>query len=75
MKRTVSIACLLLLSGCALMSKWHWEKAGASDAEYDADIRYCKTQTDQSIDGTVTDASVRRIHGCMQRRGWHRVDN
>lgn len=76
MRRLALLCGAAALAGCALFQpSFRWEKAGATPADYDADIRYCKTQTDQALDGTVTDASVRRIHGCMERRGWRKVGN
>jgi hypothetical protein len=72
----IGLAAFLLLSGCSLLRPgWHWEKAGASSAEYDSDISYCKSQTSQALDGAVTNESVRRIHACMQRLGWQKVEN
>jgi hypothetical protein len=65
----------LLISGCVLWLTWHWERVGSIDADYEADLKFCKSQTDQSINGTVTNETVRRMHGCMNSRGWKRVDN
>lgn len=74
MKRTL-LPLAALLSGCTLMSSWHWEKDGAGDAEYAADLRHCKSQTEQPLDGAVTTASVRRLQQCLAQRGWRKVDN
>jgi len=74
--KAIALTALLLVTGCSLLQpSWHWSKPGASEADYDADIRFCKSQTDQAIDGTVTNASVRRIHACMERRGWRKVQH
>lgn len=74
--KIIALTVLLVITGCSLLQpSWYWSKSGASEADYDADIRFCKTQTDQAIDGTVTNASVRRIQGCMERRGWRKVQN
>lgn len=63
----------LLLSACSiLIPKWHWEKLGG---DYDQDERFCKAQTYSGTDGMVTNASVRRMHGCMEAKGWRKVDN
>ena len=73
-----ALACLAIVSlaGCALLgSDWHWYKGNSSDADYQADLRFCKTQTDQAIDGMATNASVRRIHACMENHGWRKVAN
>jgi len=76
MKTIALMSILLAMAGCSLFQPaWHWSRPGASEADYEVDIRFCKSQTDQAIDGTVTNASVRRIHGCMERRGWRKVEN
>lgn len=74
-KPGISILCVVLLSGCALFSSWHWEKAGASEAEYSFDETQCKAKTYAGNDGTVTNATVRRMHGCMEAKGWRKVPN
>lgn len=63
-----------LISGCTtpLAPSWHWEKGGG---DYDADVRFCKQQTYSGTDGAVTNASVRRMHDCMEARGWRKVAN
>ena len=61
------------LSACSILApKWHWEKPGG---DYDQDERFCKTQTYSGTDGMVTNASVRRMHGCMEAKGWRKVEN
>jgi len=71
-----SLWIILLLPGCSVFqSNWRWEKPGSSDTDYQADIKYCKTQTEQSMDGMVNNATVRRIHHCMELRGWHKAEN
>ena len=65
----------LSLSACTLFQpNWQWEKAGASVADYDADVRFCKSQTGQYHDGTVTETTVRRIHACLEQHGWRKVN-
>jgi hypothetical protein len=64
---------LLLLTGCA--ASWHWEKRGASASDYELDEKYCKLQTYSGTDGLVTQASVRRMHECLEGRGWSKVAN
>lgn len=62
-----------VLSACSILApKWHWEKPGG---DYDQDERFCKTQTYSGTDGMVTNASVRRMHGCMEAKGWQKVEN
>lgn len=74
--KTIVLVALLAVAGCSLLQPaWRWSKSGASEADYESDIRFCKSQTDQAVDGTVTNASVRRIHGCMEHRGWRKVKN
>lgn len=63
---------LLVLAGCA---SWHWEKRGASAADYEADEKYCKLQAYSGADGMVTQANVRRMHACMETKGWKKVAN
>lgn len=68
---------LVLLSvasgGCALWSSWHWEKNGASPADYERDERICKQYVYPSADGMVTQAQVRRMHLCLESKGWVKV--
>ncbi|MCL2344542.1 MAG: hypothetical protein FWC58_01650 [Desulfobulbus sp.] len=66
------IPALLVLAGCA---SWHWEKRGASAADYDLDEKYCKLQTYSGTEGLVTNASVRRMHACLEAKGWSKVAN
>lgn len=75
LKIALSVWFAVLLSGCALMSSWHWEKAGASEAEYSFDETQCKAKTYAGNDGTVTNATVRRMHACMEARGWRKAPN
>jgi hypothetical protein len=64
------------LTGCALRPGGHWAKPGAADGEYDADVKFCKAQTYAwATDGMVTGESVRRMHACMEARGWRKVEN
>jgi hypothetical protein len=76
-KLTVGLsACIvLMLAGCALRPTWHWEKPGASDAEYSFDLNQCKTMTYSDASGVVTKESVGRMFACMERKGWTRVNN
>jgi len=66
---------LLSLTGCALFPNWHWEKRGATDGDYALDERDCKVQSYSGTDGTVTKASVRRMHTCLEARGWRKVED
>jgi hypothetical protein len=75
LKIALSVWFAVLLSSCALMSSWHWEKAGASEAEYSFDETQCKAKTYAGNDGTVTNATVRRMLACMEARGWRKVPN
>lgn len=60
---------------CAACSSWHWAKGGADAEAYAADERLCKTQVYNGTDGMVTHASVRRMHACLEARGWRKVPN
>ena len=63
----------LMISACSLFSpRWHWEKAGG---DYEQDERICKAQAYSGTDGMVTNASVRKMHTCMEYRGWRKVEN
>ncbi|MER2539514.1 MAG: hypothetical protein ABTQ26_09755 [Azonexus sp.] len=66
------LASFLCLAGCA---SWHWEKHGASDDDYTLDEKNCKIQSYSGTDGMVTQASVRKMHNCLQAKGWHKVEN
>jgi len=63
---------LFVLAGCA---SWHWEKPGASADDYERDEKYCKLQVYSGIDGAVTQASVRRMHACLEGRGWRKAED
>lgn len=75
LKYVLSGGFAVLLTGCALLSSWHWEKSGASEVEYSFDEAQCKAKTYSGNDGTVTNATVRRMHACMEARGWRKVPN
>jgi hypothetical protein len=63
----------LVFAGCMLFSGWHWAKPGASAADYDFDLKFCKQLVYPGVDGAVTQASVRAMHGCMESRGWRKT--
>lgn len=75
LRRLPFMALTLFFAGCALRPDWHWERPGASDADYETDMRFCKSTTDQALNGSVTYESVRRVHACMEDRGWNKVAN
>lgn len=70
--KTMIILCFLL-AGCALRPAWHWERAGAGEAEYRRDEIACKQQSYEGADGAVTQAHVRRMQSCLETRGWRKV--
>ncbi|MBS1143794.1 MAG: hypothetical protein H6R14_1200 [Proteobacteria bacterium] len=65
----------LLCLGLVACSSWHWEKRGAQEGEYARDETFCKQLVYTGTDGFVTNASVRRMHDCMQAKGWQKVTN
>ena len=75
MKIVLSLLLPLGLSACLLSPGWHWAKSGATDEERERDIRLCKQASYSGTDGNVTQASVRRMQGCMEMRGWRRQDD
>ena len=75
MRHALLLSCVALLGGCALFPDWRWEKEGASQAEYDYDIKYCKQLIYPGVDGYVTKESVRRMEACMISRGWRKAPN
>ena len=60
------------LSGCAT---WHWEKRGANNDDYLQDEKFCKVQSYSGTDGMVTQASVRKMHNCLEARGWRKAED
>jgi hypothetical protein len=66
---------ILAFLGLSACSSWHWEKRGALEGEYGRDETFCKQLVYTGTDGIVTNASVRRMHACMQAKGWQKVDN
>ncbi|QLQ25463.1 MAG: hypothetical protein HZT41_11790 [Dechloromonas sp.] len=71
----IAIALLAGLAGCALFPAWHWEKPGAATGEYERDVTFCKQRIYPGSDGMVTNESVRLMHGCMEAKGWRKVQN
>ena len=71
-RRWPSLCLAGLLSGCALFPSWRWVKPGADQAAYEADEIQCKSQVYSGTDGMVTNASVRRMHACLESRGWRK---
>lgn len=69
------VSLLLLATGCALQPSWHWEKEGASEEQYDFEVIQCKAASYSGTDGMVTGERVRRMHACMEARGWRKVSN
>ena len=74
-KYALAFALCLPLAGCALFPSWHWARPGASDGDYATDEAQCKAKTYSGTDGMVTNASVRRIHACMEAKGWVKTAN
>ncbi len=72
MHRSLFLLAAACTSACSLLApSWHWEKAGG---DYDADLRDCKTVTFSDSSGAMpTAASVRRMHACMEGKGWRKV--
>ena len=72
MYRLLILLAVVFTSACSLLApSWHWEKAGG---DYDADVRDCKTVTFSDSSGAMpTTVSVRRMHACMERKGWRKV--
>lgn len=75
LKLSLSLALAVATAGCGLFPSTHWEKKGASEADYKFDETQCKAKTYAGNDGAVTNASVRRMHACLQERGWSKVPN
>jgi hypothetical protein len=68
------IGCISL-TGCGLWPRWHWEKPGASSEELDWDQTQCKAKTYAGNMGEVTNETVRRMHACMEGKGWKKRNN
>lgn len=82
MNGTLSRRCFLLfvlwgplLGACSLFSTWHWERPGAGAADYSRDEIECKGRAYSGTDGMVTRESVRRMHACLEGKGWRKVPN
>lgn len=75
MKNAIRLAAasMTLVAGCAFWPDWHWEKHGASETDYEFDVKTCKVLNPTPMDGTVTQLSVRRIHACLEGKGWRKV--
>lgn len=75
LKLSLFSCCVVSFAGCALFPSWHWEKKGAGEAEYAFDEAQCKAKVYSGTDGMVTNTSVRRMHGCMEVKGWVKTPN
>lgn len=67
---------LLMLAGCAQTQKRsHWEKPGATEQEFNADMGQCRAQA-FSVPGAVQNLMQVAIvqNSCMQGRGWYLVE-
>lgn len=73
LKFSLALPVIAGLAACGLFPSSHWEKKGASEADYKFDETQCKARTYAGNDGAVTNASVRRMHACLQERGWTKV--
>lgn len=63
-----ALACLLVLAGCAT-TETVWNKAGASEQDFNVDTGQCKAQA-FSVPGMVP-VQVAAVYGsCMQGKGW-----
>lgn len=71
--RLLIAALAIAVSACSLFPNWHWERPGASAADYEADLKHCKLLVYPGVDGMVTKQSVRAMHACMEGRGWRKV--
>ena len=69
------VLCLPILAACGLLSTWHWERPGADEADYKTDEIQCKGRAYSGTDGAVTKEGVRRMHACMEAKGWRKVQN
>jgi hypothetical protein len=67
----------LLLSGCAMAptKKTYWEKPGATQADFNADIGFCRAQA-FSVPGALNNLAQAAIvqSSCMQGKGWYLVE-
>ncbi len=66
---------MIAFLGLAACSSWHWEKRDGLDGDLAGDEKHCKQEVYSGTDGMVTNASVRRMHACMQARGWQKAPN
>jgi hypothetical protein len=68
----------LLMSGCATpppSKTTYWEKPGAGQAEFNADIGFCRAQA-FSVPGAMNNLAQAVIvqSSCMQGKGWYLVE-
>ena len=66
---------MIAFVGLAACSTWHWEKRGAQVGDYVRGENFCKQQVYSGTHGMVTNASVRRMPGCLVAKGWQKVAN
>ena len=61
------------LIGCATTGGgWHYEKDGASKADYNMDTGQCRAQAFAVSNPTLLQIGI-IMDGCMQGKGWVRV--
>lgn len=73
MTRRLPLLLFPILAGCLFGPGWHWEKPGAAEEEYAADLKRCKLATYSGTDGMVNQQQVRRMQMCMEARGWRKT--
>ena len=76
---TLAAVLLSTAAGCALRPTWHWEKAGADDADLTWDQNQCKAKVYAGkaggLSGDVTNETVRHMFACMEGKGWTKRNN
>lgn len=68
---------LLLLAGCATepAKQTYWEKPGATEKDFHADMGFCRAQafSTPGAMGNLLQAAIIQS-SCMQGRGWYTVE-
>jgi hypothetical protein len=71
MRTVIVCATAALLAACA--TPWHWEKPNASQYEFNMDAGACRAQA-FSVPGAPTIQVALVYDGCMQGKGWYKVN-
>lgn len=74
--RLMTIAAMaLLVASCATDKGWHWQRAGATQQQFNMDDGQCRAQAYAGTGGYINIGTAMILHSCMEGKGWQKVAN